>query len=308
VPLHIIRTGIEADVTFEVSESDPRTVLFSVSPAMLGEHHIEFGDGTSTVVQVETLPMQVEHTYPAQTPLGRFVTVTLPDGRIAKGEVNGAYPCPPSFNVNYPGQCTITWYYPPNSCGEYGRDVFAPLTVDNGVHPVHRLHCPNINRETGQPGGWHAAFGYRGFSPGVYTFHYRRAIGAPTSHEVRVTKSVGSEPTSISQLRLDGDDVDIAAWFGVLTEWEGGYSGEFTVANFTESDSDWQVEFTVDAPGVVREVLSSTVVLTQLDETRWRLRPARPLQSYGTVAVGVRIEPPGAPEAYPYGITASVPE
>lgn len=100
--------------------------------------------------------------------------------------------------------------------------------------------------------------------------------------------------------------MDLTASFGVSDEWDGGYSGKLSVTNHTDDHQWWVVEFTVDKPGVLREVWPSpTTHMRDLSMGRWRVWSTNPIPANSDVTVGMRIEPPGEPNHWPYHITAN---
>lgn len=309
IPVHPNRAaqGLP-DLTYQINVDDPYELEFSATPPMLGRHVIDFGDGVQTTVDVRSLPMRVQHRYTDTENI--TASVTFPDGRTATRQVRGYTPAEPCFNYHYPGSCTVTWLFngwePTHPCpagGERGSEEYSPVIINNGYHPPHQVHRPDNSD------GWHVAYGY-GMPVGSHVFKYTSTFRPTSDHPVNITKAAPFkrlDPPPIELIVLGGDS-DMTAWFGNVTEWDGGYSGEFYVTNNTDEAALWQVDFTVDAPGVVREAWPSTVELVQLAETRWRLRSTQALGSHDTAVAGIRVEPPGDPDKFPRDIAAQIPD
>lgn len=297
------------DVVYDVHvDGDPQKVALSCYPVMIGWHTIDFGDGQTTRVHSATLPLHVEHRYAGSGPYN--VTITLPDGRTAKGQVKGAFPCaPPHFNPNYPGRCSIGWNLVASSshpaCGDPNSGPYAPVVIDNGHHPPHRLHRPD-NRT-----GWQVVYGYN-LPVGRHTFRYSTFGKDTTTGTVNIAKAAQLYEVSdeIELLRLDDERAALTATFGEITEWDGGYSGTFAIHNHSEREvPGWRIEFVLDEPGVLREVWSDSgharPQYSDLGGGRWRISAAIPIPGSTSVRVGARVEPPGNPRRFPDQITVT---
>ncbi|HLT10302.1 MAG TPA: cellulose binding domain-containing protein [Micromonosporaceae bacterium] len=305
IPVHPKRAAAgAADLTYQIDPANPHTLTFSATPPMLGEHMIDFGDGVQTTVDVQALPMKVKHTYTQTADI--TATVTLPDGRTAVRGVHGYTPAEPCFNHYYPGSVSVTWLFngwPEHGCpagGRRGIDGYTPVIIDNGYHVPHQIHRPD-NRD-----GWHIYFGY-GMPVGTHVFDYTSTFLPTTEHPVTVTKAAFRrlQPPPVEEGILLDPNAEVTAWFGDVVEWDGGYSGKFFVTNHTDAPVGWSVDFTIDAPAVVREVWPDSVELVQVSDTAWRLKSTQPLGTGAQIEVGVRIEPPGEPDQFPRDITAA---
>lgn len=307
IPVHPPRAEIGlADLTYQINvDGDPSTLEFSASPAMLGTHRIDYGDGTTATIDVQTLPLRARHTYAAGTE-EVTATVTLPDGRTAKRRVTGYTPADPCFNHYYPGSCTVCWFFsgwPEHNCppgGYRGSEEYSPVLIDNGYHPPHVVHRP----ENGS--AWHVAFGYT-MPVGQYNFQYTTTFTSAVDHPIAITKAgpkyLDRPPVELVLLPEvePGADAAITAWFGDTTEWDGGYSGHFHITNHTGSPVPWKIEFTLPAPARLREVWPATASMTDLGEGRWRIWSTHPMDE--TTTVGARIEPGNTTEQQPTAIT-----
>src|SRR5690606_2208426 len=154
--------------------------------------------------------------------------------------------------------------------------------------------------------GWHIYFGY-GMPVGTHVFDYTSTFLPTTEHPVTVTKAAFRrlQPPPVEEGILLDPNAEVTAWFGDVVEWDGGYSGKFFVTNHTDAPVGWSVDFTIDAPAVVREVWPDSVELVQVSDTAWRLKSTQPLGTGAQIEVGVRIEPPGEPDQFPRDITAA---
>lgn len=310
VPLHPPRCERgEPDVTYQIHvDGDPNTVLLSVTSPMLGQHHIDFGDGTATDVTAERLPLAVKHTYRAQQNSSFLVKITLPDGRTAQGTVKGKEPCPPCFNVNYPGRCDVCWWTTGNWCGQCGGDssgdanAFAPVIIDNHFHPVHQLHRPIDGS------AWHVTYGYGGFPVGVYTFDYRTAFANPWSYDVNITAaSKFKQPPAIDLVEKDCPPAPP----GALTQsfhvddvsQPSRYTAFFMIRNHSVDHQPWELEFTLAAPAVLKDVKCwwGEAVKTGLGDGRWRITGRQPLRpgANDSTRLDIEVDPCGDPRVWP---------
>jgi hypothetical protein len=288
-------------VTYTVSPTNPLDVEISVYPPMLGKHHVHFGDGFDTQVEVTALPLRVSHNYGYKRP-DRPITIFLPDGREAERSFGRVDPCKPCYNPHYPGECTVGWNWVgdehcPGRCGG-DTEQFAPLYVDNGgVHPPHVLHKPTNGT------AWAYAYGYSGFQPGTYTFTYVSFDVETRRHDVTIARAARfRQVADVEVIRLDGSSSSLTGRFRPVKEWDGGYSGEFTITN-TGQPTPWQIEFVLADPAVLREVWPSTAQYQDLGGGRWRIWSDKPVGAQ-PVVVGARIEPPGKTKQFPDQITA----
>lgn len=286
------------EVTYQVDPTNTRRLTFSVFPAMPGRHTITYGDGTSDVVDVEKLPLLATHTY-SGTASQYAVTVTLPDGRTAERIVIGANPCPPCFNANYPGEFDTAWHITGNwcgACGQKGGEDYSPveITMSGGPYDVLRIHKP----ERGS--SWHCTYQWRNIPVGRYTLTYVTALTPPKTYTVNVDKAakIRTQRSIVEATKVD-TLTPLSAWFGVTSEWDGGYSGEFHVHNQDDQPTPWAVEFQLAEPAVLREVWPRTANYTELPDNRWRIYSDAPAPAGGDVKVGARIEPPGKTRKWP---------
>lgn len=305
VPYHgpLLEAGTPTVVYNIHVDGDPQKVRLSARPAMLGWHTVDFGDGTSTRVRAEKLPLDVPHRYTGAGPYD--VTITLPDGRTTKGQVKGAFPCAPCFNPNYPGSCTVTWNFTGNGicprCGDAASGPFAPVIVDNGHHPPHQIHRPD-NRT-----GWHVAYGYS-LPVGTHDFRYA-TFGRPVSSsvvDIARASPVRDMSDEVRLVQVDGaEPANLAVRFVPVTTWDGGYSGEFVVSNEDTEAHQWVVEFALSDPAVLREVWGAgSPRFEEVGGGRWRIWCGTPIPGFTDARVGARVEPPGNPTRYPHDLHA----
>lgn len=298
--------GGDPQVTYTVSATDPLDVDISVWPPMLGVHYVHFGDGFDVRVDVTELPLRVSHNYAYQRP-DRPITVFLPDGRKASRPFGPVDPCPPCYNPNYSGSCSIGWNWVgdqhcPGRCGG-DTEPFAPLRVDTGgAYPPHVLHKPDNGT------GYACAYGYTGMQPGSYAFTYTSFDTGIRKHGITIAKAAWRRVSpDVEVVALDDGPAGPAVLtcrFGEVTTWDGGYSGEFTVTNQEpDAPTPWEIEFQLADPAVLREVWPATASFADLGGSRWRIRSAVPVGERPAV-VGARIEPPGRTRAYPDQIQA----
>lgn len=289
------------DVVYDVHvDGDPQKVALSCYPVMIGWHTIDFGDGQTTRVHSATLPLRVEHRYAGSGPYN--VTITLPDGRSATGQVKGAFPCEPRFNPNYPGRCSLGWNLVASSshpaCGDPHSGPYAPVVIDNGHHPPHQLHRPD-NRT-----GWQVVYGYT-LPVGKHTFRYSTFGKATTSEAINIAKAASERELrdEIELMQIDDGHVALSVEFGEVTEWDGGYSGYFTIRNEGTEETPWVLEFGLADPAYLREVWGAgSSRYEELTGGRWRIWSDTPIPAGTDARVGVRVEPSGQPRG-PQGMT-----
>lgn len=313
VPLHAPRAVAgEPDVTYQIHvDGDPKKVEISATPAMLGSHDINFGDGKSTTVEVTALPLRARHTYTGSGPY--TVTVTLPDGRTATGRVQATHPCPPCYNENYPGRCAIDWWITGNWCGRCGgdSDAYAPVMIDNGFHPPHQLH------KTCEGSPWHTGYGYGGFPAGWYTFEYRTALEPAANHQVYIAKTSKIKRPGgawIEENDVKGDypppSNPLTQTFHVgETSTPGRYTARFQITNNGDVEVPWQLDVTLAAPAVLADVQSwvGTATKTDLGGGRWRITCDRPARVKDPWPVEITVDPCGDPRVWPTEVSLTVP-
>ena len=300
VPVHVPRAQAGTpDVVYDVNSDDPQRLEFSVLPAQTGAHHVDFGDGTDQVVHVDEPPLRVSHRYTSGGPFQ--VRITLPDGRttetrrVADGDPN---PCGPSYNPHYPGRANVSWWFPAASCGKKMIDPFDPVVMQVDEHMPHRHHCPNKD-------GFNSGYGYQFTSTGWKTFEFLAPLSKWRTTGVTIEKLEKAAPQQRGfDIQVTDEDSDLTAWFGDVTEWDGGYSGRFTVHNAGEQEvPGWQVEFALAEPGVLREAWPRAEV-AELGGGRWRISSTTPIPAFTDAVVTARVEPPGKTRKWPDQIHA----
>lgn len=296
----------EPQLTYQMHPADTRTLTFSVFPALAGEYHVDYGDGHAETITVDRVPLLATRRYPSGNDYQ--VTVTLPDGRTATRQVVGSFPCPPCYNANYPGSCMVGWWITGSwcgACGQKGGEHFSPVEISDHYHAPMQIHLPD------EPGGsgWSNVYGFGGFTPGVYTFDFRTPLNPPWSHDVTIAKA-GARRFGrwVDLFSIDDDEPGqepLTAWFGDVTEWDGGYKGTFQINNHGDGAAQGAVvEFELADPAVLREVWPSTASFTELGDNRWRITTTATIPPDMGISVGARIEPPGKTRKWPDSITA----
>lgn len=283
---------------------DPFAVTFGVNIHQTGRHFIDFGDGTSQTVDLRTGPLRVTHVYPRETPSKPYeVTVTLPDGRKTWPCEVAPHTCHTDVQVLGP-RVELVWC---RSSGDECQppDQFTPVIIEwvSGYNPrLQRLHNPiEVNRCW--LGGY--SFGIERGSTVQYRFH--RPLMAPSEvHTLVVPRSTVPQHDEQPERRLVpvGEDVpELELSFGEVTEWDGGYSGYFTIRNEGTEATPWVVEFDLSDPAYLREVWGAgSPRYEELTGGRWRIWSDTPIPAGTDARVGVRVEPSGQPRG-PQGMT-----
>lgn len=306
LPVHPVKMRQhEPQVLYYVDDTNPLDVVLSVWPPQTGVHYVYFGDGFDARVNATEVPIKVPHNYAYQRP-DRPITIFLPDGSKAQRSFDESVsPCAPCYWPDRPGQCHVGWNWTgdrncPGACGG-DSEAFAPVRVDTGgMYPPHVLHKPTNGDAAG------VAYFYSGLSPGHYTFTYRTALADSRSYGVDIAKGARQigPPDSGLMLLDEQDQSELTAWFGDVTEWDGGYRGRFTVHNPGEQEvPGWVVEFALAEPAVLREAWPRAEV-TELAGGRWRISSPTPLPGCTSAVVTARVEPPGKTRKFPEAIQA----
>lgn len=289
----------EPQAVYQIDPDDPALVTVSSLPALFGEHHIDWGDGTDETVEVTQRPLLAQHRYTR----GRsyWLTVTLPDGRVCqRRRVGPQVTCAPTYNQHYPGKASLIWWDTRRSCGQAAEDDFTPVLVCTTEHWMHQMHCPN--RED----GWGTGYGYRFGTTGDKLFECWSPLDERRTYWVTIGAVARIRPVGqplVEQIVVD--DPLLTAEFSDVTEWDGGYKGRFHVHNHSgEEVPAWQIEFALAEPAVLREVWPSHAQYTDLGNGRWRISSHKPIPASTDVAVNARVEPPGKTRKWPDDITA----
>lgn len=315
IPITSRTDGLAPDgkltVVYGIDPHNPRRVQVQVQKPQPGTYTIQWGDGRVQIMQCDGTVCCAWHTYQPGIPSAK-VTVTGPNnthGTITIGTANIEEPYV-SRNDEILGVRMRTHVTAPR--GDSATPIIANWDTSH-VNPAPAGDGLPLQQ---------SALSVSGSTPVDHTYRNDMRgkqvsvrICVPLRDPLETTLTIpGPGPANSRTVVDDGlttpplDDTgeeSLHVDWRTTDEWDGGYSGELVITNHGPTVPGWTVTFTVDDPGVVREVWPSTAHLHETTDNRWRVTSHTPLSSGDTVRVGARIEPGGEPHPYPRDLTAT---
>lgn len=309
VPLHDpIAERDERALPYIPDADDHQMVEFVPFPAQLGEHHIQFGDGSSETHTATTLPLRVRHRYGGSSNTSYRAKCTFPDGTKAEMLVRTARPAPcPARPI---GRDSIQLLWAEGTwCGSATGELYPPLCVRLNNGPPMYFHRP-LDGNADKIG-----YGFYGLPGGKHTLTISSALTAPWQETIELA----GNPT---RHRSDDVFVDVVVPEGWQPEPDhhtapaGTWQWERHVLDVTSDDYYtycWDitnggaepytpaVEFTLADPARVAEADSwrGDPVLTELGSGRWRLTQTAPVPPGEDTRLQIRVQPCGDPRVWP---------
>lgn len=297
---------------YTFSDDDPWLIsLAMISPAA-GTYQVNWGDGTPTSeVECDGVVFTADHQF-AHTVSRTTISVTGPDGRTTTRDLAAVDLYEPyiSRNDDVLGvrvRTTIKHLQ--------GAGVDCPVHID-WQHEFSDDKLPWEYRPA-SPVGMNALDHWyrnewRGKQVTITTTAPLREpqVKTLTIPALRIRDVVQKDPPGVVEPPPPQPSPNpLTQTFHVNELKPAWYSAWFQITNNSRRAAPWQVEFTLPAPAVLKDVSSwrGNATKTDLGGGRWRITCDQPVPAQDSTRLDITVEPCGDPRIWPTGFTLTSP-